>query len=118
MAAVVDAVATGGTSARTQSSNLVALTAVRLSLSGQDAEGYAKACTALAETTEALDVSKIAAKTVIVTGSEDKISPEKVCQGYKEKMKNVVAVEVLQHVGHWHVFEDPHGLAEAIKQVL
>jgi len=116
MDAVVDAVSTAGTSEKTKSSNLVALSAVRTSLLGQSSEGYAKACTALAES-PALDLSSIKAKTVIVTGSEDKVSPPQVCEGYKQKLSNVVHVEVLQDVGHWHVFEDPAGVLRGIGQL-
>ncbi|KAK5170671.1 uncharacterized protein LTR77_005261 [Saxophila tyrrhenica] len=118
MGAVVDAVSTAGTSEKTKSSNTVALSAVRLSLLGQNAEGYAKACTALAEATSELEVSKMQAKTMIVTGSEDKISPMQVCEGYKEKMPGVVGVEVLPDVGHWHVLEDPVGVSKAVAQIL
>jgi pimeloyl-ACP methyl ester carboxylesterase len=116
MDAVVDAVSTAGTSEKTKSSNLVALSAVRTSLLGQSSEGYAKACTALAES-PTLDLSSIQAKTVIITGAEDKVSPPQVCEGYKQKLPNVVHVEVLQDVGHWHVFEDPTGVLRGIGQL-
>jgi pimeloyl-ACP methyl ester carboxylesterase len=116
MGAVVDAVSGAGTSDKTKSSNLVAFSAVRTSLLGQSSEGYAKACTALAES-PALDVGSIQAKTVIITGADDKVSPPQVCEGYKQKMANVVHVEVLKDVGHWHVFEDPAGVLRGIGEL-
>lgn len=118
MAAVVDAVASAGTSARTQASNPVAVSAVRLSLLGQDPEGYAKACAALAGATDTLDVSKIEPRTLIITGSEDKVSPPALCERYGDALPNTTGVEVLADVGHWHVFEDPYGVADAVKAVL
>lgn len=116
MDAVVDAVSSAGTSEKTKSSNLVALSAVRTSLLGQPSEGYAKACSALAES-PALDVGSIQAKTVIITGAEDKVSPPQVCEGYNQRLPNVVHVEVLKDVGHWHVFEDPAGVLRGIGEL-
>lgn len=82
MDAVVDAVRSASTSDKTKFSNLVALAAVRTSLLGHSAEGYAKACTALAEA-PVIDVSSIQAKTTIITGAEDKVSPPQICEEYK-----------------------------------
>jgi pimeloyl-ACP methyl ester carboxylesterase len=118
MDAVVDAVATAGTSQKTKTSNPLALSAVRLSLLGQSAEGYAKACSALAEATDALDLESIKAETLIITGAEDKVSSVEVCERYKKRLPNVVGLEVLQDVGHWHVFEDPAGVSQALGKVL
>jgi pimeloyl-ACP methyl ester carboxylesterase len=55
---------------------------------------------------------------VIITGAEDKVSAPQVCEGYKEKLPNVVHVEVLEGVGHWHVFEDPAGVSQTLKKLL
>jgi pimeloyl-ACP methyl ester carboxylesterase len=118
MGAVVDAVCAGGTSQKTKSSNPLALSAVRLSLLGQSAEGYAKACSALAEATDSLDLESIKAETLIVTGAEDKVSSVEVCEGYKKRLPNVMGVEVLSDVGHWHVFEDAAGVSHAAGKTL
>ena len=116
MDAVVDAVSSAGTSEKTKTSNLVALSAVRTSLLGQSSEGYAKACSALADA-PALDISGIQAKTVIITGAEDKLSSPQVCEEYRQKIPNAVHVEVLKDVGHWHVFEDPAGVLRGIGEL-
>jgi len=118
MEAVADTVATAGTSDKTKCANHLAFTAVKLSLLGQDSEGYAKACTALAETTNTLDVSKVKVETYIITGTEDKVSPPQLCQGYKEEMPNVKGLQVLDGIGHWHVFEDLSGVSKAVEQAL
>lgn len=114
MYAVVDAVSTAGTSQKTQSSNHLALSAVRLSLLGQSSEGYAKACSALAEATLGLDLASVDAETLIITGAEDKVSSAAVCDGYRKTLPNVAHMEVLKDVGHWHAFEDCEGVARAV----
>jgi len=118
MGAIVDAVCAGGTSQKTKDSNPVALSAVRLSLLGQSGEGYAKACSALAEATDAFDVEGIKAETLIVTGAEDMVSSAEVCEGYRKKLPSLVGVEILEDVGHWHVFEDAAGVAQAVGEIL
>lgn len=115
MAAVVDAVAAEGTSEKTKKNNLVALTAVRLSLLGQDPEGYAKACAALAKSADLmLDFDKVEAETLIITGARDKISPPELCKKFGGELQNCKGVHVLEDVGHWHVFEDAVGVAKAV----
>ena len=118
MAGVVDAVSTGATSAKTQSTNALAVTAVRLSLLGQDPEGYAKACGALADATNTLDISAIKPETLIITGTEDKISPPTLCQKYDQQLQRSKGVHILQDVGHWHVFEDVEGVAAGLQRIL
>ncbi|RSM03748.1 hypothetical protein CDV31_010367 [Fusarium ambrosium] len=111
--AVVDAVVDAGTSSHSKKANPTAITAVRLSLLGQDPESYAKATWALAGATQKLNVEAIEAKTLIVTGDEDKVSPPALVEQYMGRIKDSKAV-VLKNVGHWHVFEDVDGVAEAV----
>lgn len=118
MVAVVDAVVNAGTSERTKTDNTVGLTAVRLSLLGQDPEGYAKACTGLAGATTALPLDKVHTWTMIVTGKEDKVSPPEWCYKLKSSMQNCEEVVVLEGVGHWHVFEDAKGVSDAVGRFL
>jgi pimeloyl-ACP methyl ester carboxylesterase len=117
MAAVVDAVATAGTSARSKAENPLAIAATRMSLLGQDPEGYAKGCTALAGVAKKLPVQEIKAKTLIVTGDEDKVSPPQVCENYVGEIKGA-ELQVLREVGHWHIFEDLKGVAGAVEAFL
>jgi pimeloyl-ACP methyl ester carboxylesterase len=114
---VVDAVVTAGTSEATKKQNQVALVAVRLSLLGQDPEGYAKGCTALASSAEeTLDWKLIQSKTLIITGDEDKVSPPQLCE--KMELSNKVPPVVLPGVGHWHIYEDLQGVANAVSSFL
>lgn len=118
LSGVIDGVTSQETSQTTQSSNFLALSAVRLSLLAQSVEGYAKACTALAETTVGLDIDRVDAETLIVTGADDRISPPQVCNDYKQRFAKAAHVEVLEGVGHWHNFEDPVGLWKALDTFL
>lgn len=87
-----------------------------MSLLGQDPEGYAKGCTALARVSQALPVQNLKVPTFIVTGDEDKVSPPQVCEKYAADIKGA-RVQVLPNVGHWHNFEDITGVAKAVGSV-
>lgn len=117
MVAVVDAIVSAGTSQHTQVNNPVATTAVRLSLLGQDPEGYAKACSALAGATDSILVEDLKAQTLIVTGENDAVSPPTLCRNYGERVPRSQVV-TLSHVGHWHLFEDPKGVSASVVQFL
>jgi pimeloyl-ACP methyl ester carboxylesterase len=117
MGAVVDDVSTAGTSDTTKSSNPVALSVIRTSLLAQPSEGYAKIYIALAEA-PTLHLSSIKARTLIMTGTEGRVSIPQVCEEYGQKLPNVQHVEVLKDVGHWHVFEDPAGVTQALNDFL
>ncbi|KAL7906615.1 hypothetical protein GGI35DRAFT_458506 [Trichoderma velutinum] len=117
MKAVVDAVVLNSTSENTKRTNYVAVTAARLSLLGQEPTSYAKACRALAMATTALPVEDITAQTLIVTGTEDKVSPPPVIEEYSRRIKGAKAV-VLPNVGHWHTYEDVTAISEQLRTLL
>lgn len=114
MSAVADSIVGGATSKKTKSENPLALIAIKLSLLGQDPEGYAKACSALANATTKLDFGAIKAQTLIITGSEDGVSPPHLCEEYVALLPKGSKVEVLEGVGHWHVYEDVEGVSRAV----
>ena len=114
MFGVAETVVTAGTSDHSKTSNPLAISAARVSLLGTNPEGYAKACTALANSASTtLEVSKIKSPTLILTGSEDKVSPPELCKKYVDQMGSA-SVEVLSNVGHWHLFEEPKATAKAV----
>lgn len=113
-------VATAGTSEKTKTSRPLAFTAVQMSLLSQDPEGYAKGCTALASAKDLeIDFEKLGqqCKTLLITGEEDKISAPAQVEKLGKAMKTERKV-VLREVGHWHVFEDVDGVAEAVREFL
>ncbi|KAJ5758786.1 hypothetical protein N7520_005942 [Penicillium odoratum] len=114
MLSVVDAIVQAGTSTYVQQNKPLSIAAVRTSLLSQDAEGYAKACAALAgSATDPLDVKSLRIPLSIVTGEEDKVSPPSLCQKYSQ-VTGGGHVEVLKDVGHWHLFEDVEGTVKAV----
>ncbi|KAL6237975.1 hypothetical protein BDW75DRAFT_228321 [Aspergillus navahoensis] len=118
MVAVADAVVNAGLWSKTKSSDPLAVTTTKLSSLSQDPEGYAKACMALARSAEeTLDVEKVAAKTLILTGTADAVSPPALCEKYGQQIKNSKVV-VLDDVAHWHLFEDVEGVRSEVYQFL
>ena len=119
MAGVVDAVVTAGTSEKTKATNSLAVTAIRLSLLSQDPEAYAKACGALAASKDlTLELEKVQARTLIITGSEDKVSPPDMCKKMRARIPHCEEVEVVNEVGHWHMFEDTQRVCDRITRLL
>jgi pimeloyl-ACP methyl ester carboxylesterase len=100
-----------------RTTNQLAITAAKLSLLGQDPSGYAKACMALANAKQ-LNLGAIQPQTLIVTGSEDTISPPDLCERHESAMRGRASVRILNDVGHWHVFEDCSGVAKAVEEFL
>ena len=119
MLGVVDAVVGAGLSDHSKSQNPLALAAARISLLGQDPEGYAKACVALADShKDTLDVAALKAKVLIITGEEDKVSPPDICRKMKEKISECEDVIVLPNVAHWHLFESTDSVSSAVAAFL
>ncbi|KAK8189902.1 uncharacterized protein BKA78DRAFT_252558 [Phyllosticta capitalensis] len=110
---VAEEVASSEISEYTSKNSPLAVTALNLSIRGQDTEGYAKACTAIADTDETLDILSTAPTAVIVGGA---IEPEP----SRLDPKDIPHIRHFQlpNVGQWAVFEDPVGLARAVKGLL
>lgn len=113
-------VATAGTSEKTKSERSLAFTTVQMSLLSQDPEGYAKGCTALAgaKDLKSIDFGRLgqSAKSLIITGDEDKIAPPAHCEKLGSSLN--AETKVLSNVGHWHIFEDVSGVVGAMKSFL
>jgi pimeloyl-ACP methyl ester carboxylesterase len=114
---IANSIALSATSPQSQARNFVAVNAVRMSLQSQDAEGYAKACVALADA-EAVEWEKIQAKVTIVTGSEDGVARVDACEDAIDKLGGRSTLEVLEGIGHWSVFEDVERVARAVDKAL
>lgn len=119
MLGVVDAIAEAGISDSSKDRNPLALAATRLSLLSQDPEGYAKACTALADShADVIDISALRCRTLVITGSEDKVSPPELCKKMNAQMLNCEGVVVLPNVGHWHLYEDAENVCMSVVEFL
>jgi pimeloyl-ACP methyl ester carboxylesterase len=117
MSAVAESEVNGAISEKTRDSNYLAVTAAKMMFLGQDPEGYAKACMALALAGE-LDVGGVQAETLIITGNEDEKSPVELCEKYEAAMQGRASVRVLKDVRHWHVFEDCEGAAKVVQEFI
>jgi pimeloyl-ACP methyl ester carboxylesterase len=116
MLGVVDAIVGAGTSPKSQAERPLAISAVRLSLMGQDPEGYAKACTALAGAA-GLDFSKLQCSVSLITGADDKTSPPELCKKYQSQVSGST-LQILDGVGHWHLFEDVGEVQNLVRDFL
>ena len=118
MSAFADTVATAATSSLTRSKKPAVYTAALSTLLSQDPEGYARACTALANESKPLDLEKLTCQTLIITGDEDKVSPPATCSAIASSIPNCEPPVVLKDVGHWHVPEDIDGVSRSIRAFL
>jgi len=114
MQQVADALVQASTSSETKQKRHAAVAFVRESLMGQDPDGYARSCEALADM-QAADVAKIACPTLLVTGDEDVVSPPQSVRAMAQKIPGS-RVEVLRGCGHWTPVEKPEECIELLKR--
>lgn len=105
MAAVADGIVAVATSTVTQAERPVAAALVRELLLGQNPEGYALACDALAAADDP-DFAAIKVPVLQVTGDQDKTSPVALNHDLNALLENS-QFTVLDGVGHWHTVEAP-----------
>jgi 3-oxoadipate enol-lactonase len=105
MQAVADGLVQASTSSETKAKRHAAVAFVRESLMGQDPDGYARSCEALAAMQPA-DTAKISCPVLLVTGDEDAVAPPQAVRMMGEKILGS-RVEVLRGCGHWTPVEKP-----------
>ncbi len=103
MAAIADAIVTAGTSDDTKANNLVAGSFVRESIMAQPAEGYARACEALAALKRA-DLSGVRCPALLLTGDQDRTAPPETGAALADMMAGA-EFRVLDGCGHWATIE-------------
>ncbi|KAH9875753.1 hypothetical protein IAQ61_003217 [Plenodomus lingam] len=96
---------------------LLVTAAIRMSLLGQDAEGFAKACSAFADA-EDIDLGAVQADTLIITSTKDAASPPEACSRYVEAMRGKATLKVIEGSSHWHVFENLQQVAHLVLEHL
>lgn len=117
MLCIADKIALSATSSASQVKNPLAVNAVRMSLQSQDSEGYAKACSALADA-EVPEWDKVVAKITIATGEEDSVARASKCEEVVDLLEGRAELKVLSSVGHWGVFEDVEGISRVVERAL
>ncbi|OGM39165.1 alpha/beta hydrolase [Aspergillus bombycis] len=87
---------------------------IRELILGQNPEGYAALCRAIAAA-PVIDYSAVRAPFLLIAGEEDKSAPLDGCrvifEGVASEKKSL---EVLQKVGHWHCVEAPEAVGDMI----
>ena len=116
MQGIADALLQASISSETRAKRPVAVAFVRESLMGQNPDGYARSCEALADAQPA-DTSRIACPTLLVTGDEDVVAPPQSVRMMSQKISGS-RVEVLRGCGHWTPVEKPDECIELLKQFL
>jgi len=116
MGPVADALVQATLSSATRTQAPVGVALVRESLLGQDPEGYAKTCEALAEAQPA-DVGALGCPVLLVTGDDDPVSPPQAVRAVAGKFANA-RVEVLPRCGHWTPVEKPAECQALLREFL
>lgn len=118
MVAVADTVVGNAFAAHTLKERPEIVAFGRELLSRQNAEGYALACLSLAESRDP-EWKTIKAKTVIVSGSEDKVSTPALCKAIAEELRHTdVELFTFEGVGHWHTLENAKQSAEVLRKAV
>jgi 3-oxoadipate enol-lactonase len=103
MTAIAGTIVAAGTSDDTKSNNPAAAAFVRESIMRQPAEGYARACEALAELKRA-DLSALRCPTLLLTGDQDRTAPPDTGSALAGTIADST-FRVLDGCGHWATVE-------------
>lgn len=116
MSAIAEGIAQGATSDQAARHNSLVRPLVRELLLGQNAEAYARACEALAAADNP-DLSKITAKTLLITGDEDKVSTPATNEAIEAELADAER-HTITGIGHWTVLESPDFVADYVRTFL
>lgn len=104
-----------GLSRRTHRTQPLAVATVRTSILSRPLEGFARTSLALAEASSPPAYANIAADTLIVIGSEDKMAPRSEGADVVYKGVRKGKIVVLKDVGHWPQLEKVDKTAKLLK---
>jgi pimeloyl-ACP methyl ester carboxylesterase len=116
MSAVADTIVSVATSEQTRTERPLAAALVRELLLGQDPDGYAAACEALASAEEP-DFAGIKAPVLLLTGSDDKTSPPAVNDDIFALLPKA-RLHIIEGIGHWHTLEAPGDVTRHLREFL
>ena len=103
MFGIAEGVSAAALSASTRENNPLAVAYVRESVAAQPAEGFARSCLALAESTAA-PAHQINCPVLIINGDEDVVTPLSGARQLAAQLRHA-RVEVLSRCGHWPQLE-------------
>lgn len=116
MQPIADTIVQASTAAATRREQPVAIALIREMLMRQDAEGYARACEALADAAPP-DVAPIKCPTLLLTGDEDPIATATGMRAIGARLAGS-RTRVVAKCGHWATFERPRETAAALEEFL
>jgi pimeloyl-ACP methyl ester carboxylesterase len=116
MEAVADAIVGAATSEQTRQQRPAVAAFVRELLTRQDPQGYAAHCEALADAT-AVDLGKIEAPVLLLTGSEDKVGAPATAEAMFNELPKA-SYEVIDGIGHWTAIEAAPQVTKSIRDFL
>jgi len=116
MRAIADAVVGAATSEQTRREQPAVAAFVRELLTRQDPQGYAAHCEALADAT-AVDLSRITASVLLITGSEDKVGAPATAEAMAKEL-DAGSIEVIDGIGHWTALEAATRVTAALTDFL
>lgn len=115
----MDAVAAGVISAticaKTAAENPAVVAYVRETLYGQDPEGYAASCEALASASDP-DYGAVRAPTLMLVGSEDKLATAETAEQLSQEFIDA-SVEICAGVSHWLTIEAPDEVSAKLRRL-
>jgi pimeloyl-ACP methyl ester carboxylesterase len=109
---IADVVVKGGLSPHTFEHKSEIVGYVRELLLGQSQDGYAACCEAMAAA-KAADISKIKCPVLLISGSDDSVSPPANGEDFARELGNAEFLLVDQ-CGHWHPIEQPAKINAAL----
>lgn len=116
MIAVADTIVASATSEETRRERPAVAAFVRELLMGQDPEGYASHCEALANAT-AVDLAKIEAPVLLLTGTDDKVGAPATAEAMFKELPNA-SYELIPGIGHWTAIEAAPRVTAALGEFL
>ena len=116
MQAVADAIVGAATSEKTRREQPAVAAFVRELMTRQDPQGYAAHCEALADAT-AVDLGKIEAPVLLITGSEDKVGAPATAEAMFHELPKA-SYELIDGIGHWTAIEAAAQVTNAMRDFL
>jgi 3-oxoadipate enol-lactonase len=116
IADIADQIVANALSAHTRETSPAAVAFVRESITRQDPESYARTCEALAKAA-AVDVRRISAPALLVTGDADTVNPPSVGQALADALKGAI-FSSLDRCGHWATVECPRESSQKLADFL
>ncbi|GAA5873973.1 hypothetical protein JCM16303_002648 [Sporobolomyces ruberrimus] len=105
LSALVPQIVNSALSQHTKATSPLCAALVRALVLPTKPDAYAGACQALARARDP-DYGAIEAKTLIISGEDDYMSPKATTDFFAENIKDV-GIAVIKDVGHWHAVEAP-----------